>query len=79
MQTKLASPTSPVPGPPTPPRQIPPAEGKLFYKLYAALCSYANSKLKLVPGDFSDPEQLTSLPLESRVTVRDAVYSGPRI
>ena len=80
MQTKLASPSSPVPEPQTPPRgRIPVEEGKLFYKLYAALCSYANSKLKLVPEDFSDPEQFTSLPPETRVTVRDAVFAQPEL
>jgi hypothetical protein len=79
VQTKLASPISPVPEPQAPPRHIPFEEGKLFYKLYAALCSYANGKLKLVPGDFSEPDQFTSLPPETRVTVRDAVFAQPEL
>jgi hypothetical protein len=68
-----------VPEPQTPPRHIPVEEGKLFYRLYAALCSYANSKLKLVPEDFSDSEQFTSLPLETRQKVRDAVFAQPEL
>lgn len=79
VQTKLASPRPPVPEPQMPPRHISFAEGMLFYKLYAALCSYANSKLKFVPGDFSDPDQFTSLPLETRVKIRDAVYAQPEL
>ena len=45
----------PLPEPEMPPGHIPFEEGKLFYKLYAALCSYANGKLNVVPGEFSDP------------------------
>jgi hypothetical protein len=51
----------------------------LFYKLYAALCSYANGKLNVVQGQFSDPEQFTSVPPEIRLKVRDALYAQPEL
>ncbi len=72
VQTKLASPILSVPEPQTPPRHIPVEEGKVFYKLYAALCSYANSKLKLVPEDFSDPKQF-----RGQLTKRKKSYARP--
>ena len=62
-----------------PPMHLPFGEGKLFYKLYAALCSYANRKLNVVPGEFADPEQFTSLPPETRLKVRDALYAHPEL
>lgn len=55
------------------------AEVDLFYKLYAALCSYANSKLKCVLFDFSAPEQYTALPPELRLKVREALYAQPEL
>ncbi|SBT05851.1 conserved hypothetical protein [Candidatus Accumulibacter aalborgensis] len=79
VQSKLASPRPPMAEPQMPRGHISFAQGMLFYKLYAALCSYANSKLELVPGDFSDPDQFTSLPLETRVKIRDAVYAQPQL
>ena len=44
-----------------PPIHPPINEGKRFYELYSALCSYANRSLKIVPGDLSDPEQARRL------------------
>jgi hypothetical protein len=73
------SPPQPVPESDMPPRQISFGEGKLFYKLYAALCSYANGKLNVVAGEFSDPEQFTSLPPEIRLKVRDALHAHPEL
>ena len=69
----------PVPEPEMPPTHLSFGEGKLFYKLYAALCSYANGKLNVVPGEFADPEQFTSLPPETRLKVRDALYAHPEL
>jgi hypothetical protein len=79
VRAMLESPTQPVTEPVMPPRHLPFEEGKLFYKLYAALCSYANGKLKLVLGEFSDPEQFTSLPPEIRLKVRDALHAQPEL
>ena len=47
----LESPRQPVPEPEMPPTHLSFGEGKLFYKLHAALCPYANGKLNVVPGD----------------------------
>jgi hypothetical protein len=49
-------------------------EGKLFYKLYAALLSFVNRKLKVIPEQFSDSRGYTALPPETRIIVRDALY-----
>ena len=54
--------------------QIPVEEGKLFYKLYAALLGYVNRKLEVVPEQFSDSEEYTSLLPKIRVLVRDGLY-----
>lgn len=69
----------PVPEPEMPSTHLSFGEGRLFYKLYAALCSYANGKLKLVLGEFAAPEQFTSLPPEIRLKVRDALYVQPEL
>jgi len=69
----------PIPEPEMPPAHLSFGEGKLFYKLYAALCSYANGKLNVVPGEFADPEQFTSLQPEIRLKVRDALYAQPEL
>ncbi len=49
-------------------------EGKLFYKLYAALLSFVNRKLKVIPEQFSDSREYTALPPETRINIRDALY-----
>ena len=49
-------------------------EGKLFYKLYSALLGYVNRKLGIVPGQFSDSSEYTSLPPQTRGKVRDPLY-----
>jgi len=49
-------------------------EGKLFYKVYAALLSFVNRKLKVMPEQFSDSREYTALPPEIRINVRDALY-----
>ena len=58
---------------------LPFEEGKLFYKLYAALCSYANGKLNVVPGALADLEQFVLLPPEIRSKVRDALHAQPAL
>jgi hypothetical protein len=68
-----------IPEPKMPPTHLSFGEGKLFYTLYAALCSFANGKLNVVPGEFSDPEQFTSLPPEIRLKVRDALHAQPEL
>ena len=54
--------------------QVSTDDGKLFYKLYAALLSFVNGKLKVVPETFSDSRQYTALPPETRLAVRNALY-----
>jgi hypothetical protein len=49
-------------------------DGKLFYKLYAALLSFVNRKLKVIPEQFSDSREYTALPPETRIIVRNALY-----
>jgi hypothetical protein len=66
--------------PPAPDRKMPPghvthAEGLLFYKLYAALCSFASIQLKLVPELPADPKQFTVFAPEARVRVREALFA----
>ena len=53
---------------------LPPDEGKLFYKLYAALLGYVNRKLDVLPKQFSESAEYTSLPPQTRGKVRDALY-----
>jgi hypothetical protein len=79
VRATLESPRPPAPESDMPPGHLPFKEGNLFYKLYAALCSYANSKLNVVPGEFSDPEQFTSLPPDIRLKVRDALHAQPAL
>ncbi len=40
-----------------------------FYRLYSAVLSYTNQKLKVIPEDFATSEQYTSLPAETRMKV----------
>lgn len=54
--------------------QIPYDDGVLFYALYAALLSFVNDKLKVIPEPFSDSLEYIALPPEDRVAVRDAFY-----
>ncbi len=49
-------------------------EGKLFYDLYAALLSFVNGKLKVIPEQFSDSKGYTALPPGKRIVVRDALF-----
>ncbi len=49
-------------------------EGKLFYKLFSALLGYVNRKLGIVPEQFSESREYTSLPPQTRGKVRDALY-----
>jgi hypothetical protein len=49
-------------------------EGKLFYKLFAALLGYVNQKLAVVPEQFSKEIEYTSLPPQTRGKVREALY-----
>jgi hypothetical protein len=55
--------------------QISHDDGVLFYKLYAALLSFVNGKLKAIPEQFSDSKGYTSLPPGKRIAVRDALFS----
>jgi hypothetical protein len=41
--------------------QVTVEKGKLFYKLFSALLGYVNRKLAVVPEQFSDSSQYTSL------------------
>jgi hypothetical protein len=65
--------------PKLPPGHLPFGECLLFYKLYAALGSYANGKLNIVPGTPPDPAQFSSLSPIIRTKVRDAVYAQPEL
>jgi len=49
-------------------------DGKLFYDLYAALLSFVNGKLKVIPEQFSDSRGYTAMPPAKRLAVRDAFY-----
>lgn len=49
-------------------------EGKLFYELYAALLSYVNNKLNVVPERFSNSREYMATPPEARVAIRDALF-----
>jgi hypothetical protein len=49
-------------------------DGRLFYKLYAALLSFVNGKLNVVPEPFLDSREYTALPPETRLAVRNALY-----
>ncbi len=49
-------------------------QGKLFYKLFAALLGYVNRKLGILLVQFSDSSEYTSLPPQARGKVRDALY-----
>lgn len=59
--------------------QIPPDEGKLFYKLHAALCSHANRALRIIAPEFSTLEQFLALSEEERWKVKQAVYAQPEL
>ena len=65
--------------PKMPPGHLGFGECQQFYKLYAALGSYANSKLNIVPETPPDPEQFSSLSPIIRTNVRDAVYAQPEL
>ena len=49
-------------------------DGVLFYELYAALLSFVNDKLEVIPEPSSDSKGYTALPPEDRIAVRDAFY-----
>ena len=49
-------------------------DGEPFYKLYAALLGHVNRNLNVVPEQFSESSQYTSLPPNTRGEVRDALY-----
>ena len=51
-----------------------PDDGRLFYKLFAALLGYVNRKLGIVPEQFTQESEYTSLPPQTRGKVRDALY-----
>ena len=51
-----------------------PDDGRLFYKLFSALLGYVNRKLEVIPEQFSESSEYTSLPLQTRGKVRDALY-----
>lgn len=50
-------------------------EGQLFYDLYAALLFFVNRKLKISSEQFTNSQEYTSAPPESRVVVRDALFA----
>ena len=49
-------------------------DGKLFYKLFSALLGYVNRKLEVIPEQFSESSEYTSLPPQARGKVRGALY-----
>jgi len=49
-------------------------EGKLFYDLYAAILSFVNRKLDVVPEPFSNAAQYMSVSPEERLAIRDALF-----
>jgi hypothetical protein len=49
-------------------------EGKRFYKLYAALLSYVNDKLKIIRESFPDMTSYTALSYEKRFELRNALF-----
>lgn len=54
-------------------------DGKLFYKLYSVLLSHANRTLKIVPNQFASIEQYISLPVETRLKLRDGLFAQPEL
>ena len=56
--------------------QVTVEDGKLFYKLFSALLGYVNRKLNVVPEQFSNENEYTSLSPQTRGKVRDALYSN---
>jgi hypothetical protein len=54
--------------------QVPVEEGKLFCKLFSALLGYVNRRLDVIPQQFSESSEYTSLPPQTRGNVRDALY-----
>jgi hypothetical protein len=50
--------------------------GTLFYKLYAALLSFVNQKLQVIPNQFADSKAYTALPPQTRAPVRNALYKN---
>lgn len=50
-------------------------EGRLFYELYAALLSFVNQRLRVIPEQFADMVQYLAVPAESRAAVRDALFT----
>ena len=55
--------------------QVTVEEGKLFYKLFAALLGYVNQKLGVLLVQFSESSEYMSLPPQTRGEVRDALYA----
>jgi hypothetical protein len=55
--------------------QVTVEEGKLFYKLFAALLGYVNRKLGVLLIQFSESDEYMSLPPQTRGEVRDALYA----
>ena len=54
--------------------QVPYDDGVLFYELYAALLSFVNGRLKVIPEQFTDSRGYTAMPPAKRLAVRDAFY-----
>lgn len=58
---------------------VTPEEVQQFYELYAALLSFVNARLNVVPERFSDaPEYVTTSP-ETRLAVRNALYENRQL
>ncbi len=56
-----------------------PEDCQLFYRLHMALVSYAGQKLEVLPNAATNPPDFLSLPLETRLKVRDAVHGQPEL
>jgi hypothetical protein len=58
---------------------LPPEDGRLFYKLYSALMSFADERLHVLDEPVADAEAYEALPPEPRAKVRNALYGKPEL
>ena len=54
--------------------QVKPTEGRLFYKLYAALMCYVNRRLEIVPGELTVPDEYLGLTPTKRTELRAVLF-----
>ena len=58
---------------------LPPEDGRLFYKLYSALMFFANERLRVLDEPVADAEAYEALPPEPRAKVRNALHDKPEL